>query len=241
MKWISKMPVAFSLLLLTGCAVRFYDAKDGVVHLYGLAHLKMRALPQIDEQPSCTNVPAAYATGVGVVGLRVDAGSDFVGLAVGFSSGAHVVFKQPDATWTEPLWPTNVSPVLRWVRKSLAIAYEDAETRTRHLWGFGHLRMQVQATTKDGASHTNAEMSRVNRSSTLGFSLGGGEGRGGIAAGWDVHSRVNILTEDSSFYLHWPTNTTPRQRHARDPFVAQAGTDFPLDKPLQTNQSQKTP
>jgi len=109
-----------------------------------------------------------------------------------------------------------------------AVHYYDQNTRTEHLWGFGHLKMRAVPQKDDGVPPTNAVMAFVTGTRTLGLRVGGGEDFAGLSAGWDARSRLTIKTEDSSFYLLWPNNSIWLPRGLKDLFTCRVGPDFPF-------------
>ena len=107
--------------------------------------------------------------------------------------------------------------------------YYDKDTGTEHLWGFGHLKMRAVPQRGDEPPFTNAVMAFVTGTRTLGLNLGVGDDFGGLAAGWDSHSRVVIAAEDSHFYLLWPTNGIWLPKELKDHlFTVRVGPDFPF-------------
>lgn len=101
-----------SLALLPGCAVHYYDSKNGIEHLWGFGHLKMQAVPRMASATTdtgvllATNAVMAYVTGVRTLGVNVGAGSEFGGVAAGWDSRSRIVIRQPDSAFYI-LWPTN--------------------------------------------------------------------------------------------------------------------------------------
>lgn len=89
-----------------GCALHYYDAANNTEHVWGFGHLKMRAMPRLEEHPPFTNAAMAYVTGVRTLGLSLGAGQEFAGLAVGWDSRSRVVIAAEDAQFCL-LWPSN--------------------------------------------------------------------------------------------------------------------------------------
>jgi hypothetical protein len=88
-----------------------------------------------------------------------------------------------------------------------AVHYYDKSTGTEHLWGFGHMKMRAVPQWNDQHPFSNSVMAFATGAHTLGLGLGCGDDYGGLLLGWDCRSRMIIRTEDSHFYLLWPTNT----------------------------------
>lgn len=118
-----------------------------------------------------------------------------------------------------------------------AIQYYDKQSGTEHLWGFGHLKMRAAARREDQPPFTNAVMAYALRTQTLGLNLGAGQEFAGVAAGWDCRSRVIIKTEDSSFYLLWPTNALWLPGHMKSLFNVRVGPEFPFTNSVATPES----
>jgi hypothetical protein len=108
-----------------------------------------------------------------------------------------------------------------------SVRYYDKKSGTEHLWGFGHLKMRAVPQRGDQPPFTNGTMAFVTGVRTLGLNLGAGEDFAGLAAGWDSRSRLVIKTEDSQFYLLWPTNTI-WPGHLKNLFSVRVGPDFPF-------------
>ena len=94
------------LLISGGCAIHYYDEQSGIEHLWGFGHLKMRAVPQPNDQSPFTNAVLAYVTGVQVAGLNLGAGNDFAGISAGWDSRSRVIIQQENSQFYL-LWPTN--------------------------------------------------------------------------------------------------------------------------------------
>jgi len=110
-----------------------------------------------------------------------------------------------------------------------ALHYYDKSTGTEHLWGFGHLKMRAVPQRDDQPPFTNAVMAFVTGIRTFGLHLGGGEDFGGLVVGWDSRSRMVISSENSHFYLLWPTNTIWLPWDLRDRlFTVRVGTNSPF-------------
>jgi hypothetical protein len=109
-----------------------------------------------------------------------------------------------------------------------ALHYYDRNSGTEHLWGFGHMKMRAVPQYGDGMPFTNAVVAFVTGVRTAGLNLGVGSEFSGVAAGWDSRSRIIIRSEDSEFYLLWPTNTVRLPQDLKDVFTVRVGTDCPF-------------
>jgi hypothetical protein len=92
------------------------------------------------------------------------------------------------------------------------IQYFDKETRTHHLWGFGHMKMRVP----DPAENVQAV---AQETEILGFGISKGEDKFSIVGGWHEQIKLNIIDEDASVRLEWPK---------ADLFSVNAGSKPPL-------------
>lgn len=93
-------------LLLSGCAIKHYDASTGTEHLWGFGHFRMKASPQSPERP--------VVVGTHMIGLNVRAGRDDYGIGLGFDSHSRVAMPTNGTLLME--WPTNVSLLPREMR-----------------------------------------------------------------------------------------------------------------------------
>ena len=127
-----------------------------------------------------------------------------------------------------------------------ALHYYDRDSGTEHLWGFGHMKMRAVPRHDDETPMTNAVVAFVTGVRTAGLNLGVGSEFAGVVAGWDSRSRIIIRSEDSEFYLLWPTNAVRLPQDLKDIFTVRVGTDCPFTNGiaaipmLDTNQSSKT-
>ncbi len=87
-------------LLLTGCAIKHYDASTGTEHLWGFGHFRMKGHPQSPERP--------LVVGTHMMGLNLRAGRDDYGIGIGFDSHTRISMPTNGVLCLE--WPTNVSP-----------------------------------------------------------------------------------------------------------------------------------
>lgn len=92
-----------------------------------------------------------------------------------------------------------------------AIHYYDPETGTEHLWGIGHMRMKV------GEANEGAR-AIVAGTDTLGMAAGSAAYDRYIALGWQRLSRLQVVGEDTTVRLEWPTS---------DLFSVRAGRQLP--------------
>lgn len=90
----------------SGCAVHYFDRATGTEHLWGLGHLKMRAVPQHSNQPPWSNAVTAFVTGNQTLGLSLGTGPDHFGFAAGWDSRSRLNVIAPDTSFYL-LWPTN--------------------------------------------------------------------------------------------------------------------------------------
>jgi hypothetical protein len=79
------------------------------------------------------------------------------------------------------------------------IHYYDPETKTEHLFGFGHMVMKVQDA---GAKR----IATVTGYTDLGFVAGTDDAGGRITAGWSNNKNIRILEPDTAIELTWPSN-----------------------------------
>lgn len=98
--------VAISLLL-TGCAIKHYDASTGTEHLWGFGHFRMKAPPQNGAQP--------VVVGTHMLGLNLRTGRDDYGVGVGWDSHSRMTMPTNGGTLLLE-WPTNASPLPREMR-----------------------------------------------------------------------------------------------------------------------------
>ena len=101
-----RFALGLSLLLLNGCALKYYDANTGTEHLWGFGHFRMKAPPR--------NADRAFVTGSQMLGLNLRAGRDDYGIGVGYDSHSRVTMPPNGTLCLE--WPTNVSPLPRAMR-----------------------------------------------------------------------------------------------------------------------------
>lgn len=95
--------LALAAFLFGGCAVRYYDARTGTEHVWGLAHVKMRVAPAMD-----ANNPPAVATQVESLGLGLGLGSGPAAdssIHLGWDRRTRVLV--PDDTALALEWPTT--------------------------------------------------------------------------------------------------------------------------------------
>lgn len=86
--------------------MHYYDKSTGTEHLWGFGHLKMRAVPQLKDQPPFTNAVMAFVTGTRNFGIQLSVGEDFGGLVAGWDSRSRMVIHGDNAHFSL-LWPTN--------------------------------------------------------------------------------------------------------------------------------------
>lgn len=92
--------------LSTGCAIHYYDQASGTEHLWGIGHMKMRAVPQARDIVPPTNAVMAFTTRVQNLGVSVLAGPEQAGIIAGFDSRSRVIIKN-DSSHFYVLWPSN--------------------------------------------------------------------------------------------------------------------------------------
>ena len=100
--------LAASTLAQTGCAIHYHDAKTGTEHVWGLAHVKMRAASS-DPAASGPEAAPALATQVETlgVGLHLGAGAPGTesGLGLGWDRRTRLFLPADGALSLE--WPTS--------------------------------------------------------------------------------------------------------------------------------------
>lgn len=83
---------------LTGCAVHYYDKKNGTEHLWGFGHLKMKA-PRPDEGVQ------ALVTGTETLGFAIGAGEEEYHIGVGWDYRRRIVISSNATVRLE--WPNG--------------------------------------------------------------------------------------------------------------------------------------
>ena len=86
-----------AVLLLSGCAVHYYDAETGTENLWGFGHFRMKGPPKNGAQP--------VVTGSHLLGLNLRAGRDDYGVGIGFDSQSRITMPASGTLLLE--WPTN--------------------------------------------------------------------------------------------------------------------------------------
>ena len=93
-----------------------------------------------------------------------------------------------------------------------AIHYFDKETGTEHLWGIGHMAMKP--------SVQDAKVKAVGlRTDVVGISTGYLQEGIHFELGWGGRQRIEILDDNTQFYLGWPTG--------RSFYTARVGSSLP--------------
>lgn len=90
-----------------GCAVRYYDAKTGTEHVWGLAHVKLRVAPS-EGTPAPAVITQVETVGVDMSFTSGPAGDAFpsdAGLGLGWQRRTRVLM--PDDTSLSLEWPTT--------------------------------------------------------------------------------------------------------------------------------------
>lgn len=90
------MVIAGVAALMSGCAVHFYDQRNGVEHVWGMGHMRMKTIPQ-DE--SCGAVVSSVAT----MGVSVGVGPEDYYLTGGWDSRRRILLGSNDTVSLE--WP----------------------------------------------------------------------------------------------------------------------------------------
>ena len=104
--WYATLAIVAIPVLLTGCAIKHYDASTGTEHLWGFGHFRMKAYPQSPERP--------LVVGTHMLGLNVRTGREDYGIGLGFDSHSRVTMPANGTLLME--WPTNVSLLPREMR-----------------------------------------------------------------------------------------------------------------------------
>lgn len=104
-----------------------------------------------------------------------------------------------------------------------AIHYYDEDTGTEHLWGFGHMKMKVSIPEEE----IQATVHGV-KICGLGFSKSPEDFS--LITGFYNKTRMEIIAEDTSFRLEWPTN---------DLFYVRVGKSPPFINARETNRLNK--
>lgn len=110
----SKVPASFRVRLgliglfaslTTGCAVHYHDAKTGTAHVWGLAHVKMRAAPAAGSPvPALATQTETFGLGLHFAGVASSASADS-GLSLGWDRRTRVLV--PDDAALSFAWPTS--------------------------------------------------------------------------------------------------------------------------------------
>ena len=95
---------------------------------------------------------------------------------------------------------------------SCAIHHYDQETGVEHLWGIGHMYMRVIPP----AEGLQAVVRGVD---TVGLAAGTGAGNDYLLAGWQSVQRVDVVNENTSVRLEYPSTSL---------FSIRVGSSFPL-------------
>ncbi len=94
-----------------GCAIHYHDAKTGTEHVWGLAHVKMRAAPSALSAPTASHPAAApaLATQVETLGFGLHLGSGAPGAESGLSLGwdSRTRLFLPEEGTLSLEWPTS--------------------------------------------------------------------------------------------------------------------------------------
>jgi hypothetical protein len=106
-----------------------------------------------------------------------------------------------------------------------AIHHYDDETGIEHLWGIGHMQMRV-------TSPAEGLQAVVRGVDTIGLAAGTGAGNGYLLAGWQSVQRVDVVNDNTSVRLEFPSNTLLSIR---------VGSSFPLMEPKPPTNKSRTP
>jgi hypothetical protein len=96
-----------------------------------------------------------------------------------------------------------------------AVHYFDAATGTEHIWGVGHMKMKA-------ASPAEGLRAVVRGTDLVGVSVGRTDRQFHVTLGWNRLQRLDVLAEDVSLLLEWPSS---------DFVSVRVGTRFPLERP----------
>jgi hypothetical protein len=87
--------------------------------------------------------------------------------------------------------------VALWLCGGCSVHYFDPQTRTEHVWGFGHMRMRV-------APPAEGLQAVVRGTDVAGLSVGCAEKQTYLTAGWHRLRTVDIVADSASVRLEWP-------------------------------------
>lgn len=104
-----------------------------------------------------------------------------------------------------------------WLSSGCAVHYFDAATGTEHVWGIGHLKMKV-APSGEGLQAV------VRGTDLVGLSVGRTDQQLHATLGWNRVQRLDVLADDVSLRLEWPSSDFVSVRvGSRFPFERAAG------------------
>ena len=97
--WIELLTSCGGLLLLvSGCAMHYFDSKTGTEHIWGFGHMRMKAEPS-------TNTVRTVVKGTQLLGLNIGAGREEYYLSAGWDNRRNITVM--DNTSVSLEWPNN--------------------------------------------------------------------------------------------------------------------------------------
>ena len=94
---VARLFAGLCALLMSGCGFHYFDSKNGVDHLWGFGHLRMRTLPP-------TNGVEAVIKGYTMVGVKVGGSQEDYGVSVGYDD-RKMIFLNPTNAAFRIEWP----------------------------------------------------------------------------------------------------------------------------------------
>jgi hypothetical protein len=94
------------------------------------------------------------------------------------------------------VWRAVLAAVSLAFASGCAVHYFDEKTGTDHIWGFGHMKLKVNAP-RDNLT------SVVKGTQTFGVGVGAGNDHYGVVAGWENRRQIVVMTNSVVLY-EWP-------------------------------------
>lgn len=94
-----------------------------------------------------------------------------------------------------------------------AVHYYDEKTATEHLWGFGHMKMKLSVP-QEGVK------AAIKGTEIYGIGISKGKEDLFLMGGWSRQTEVEVIDENASVRIEWPTNNFYNIRvGTRPPFL----------------------
>lgn len=88
--------------------------------------------------------------------------------------------------------------IVVFVLTGCAIHYYDSKTGAEHIWGVGHIVMKAPP-------QLEGHRALIRGTEVIGFAVGNVGGQGYLTVGWEKRQRLDIVGENTSIRLEWPT------------------------------------